>query len=101
VHTVSDTAYLVSPGVFQRYAQEHPQVGKLAKQENLQDWQWVQKRFERLQLHRKQPSGLNIWTCEVTGPRKSRKLHGYLLLPPQSVFCEMPQNNPYLAVLPT
>src|SRR3546814_11798793 len=23
VHTVSDTAYLVSPGVFQRYAQEH------------------------------------------------------------------------------
>ncbi|AZM82479.1 relaxase [Pseudomonas aeruginosa] len=101
VHTVSDTAYLVSPGVFQRYAQEHPQLGKLAKQENLQDWQWVQKRFERLQLHRKQPSGLNIWTCEVTGPRKSRKLHGYLLLPPQSVFCEMPQNNPYLAVLPT
>ena len=101
VHSVSDTAYLVSPGVFQRYAQEHPQVGKLAKQENLQDWQWVQKRFERLQLHRKQPSGLNIWTCEVTGPRKSRKLHGYLLLPPQSVFCDMPQNNPYLAVLPT
>lgn len=29
VHTVSDTAYLVSPGVFQRYAQEHPQVGML------------------------------------------------------------------------
>src|SRR3546814_2410593 len=28
VHTVSDTAYLVSPGVFQRYAQEHPQVGR-------------------------------------------------------------------------
>ena len=90
VHTVSDTAYLVSPGVFQRYAQEHPQVGKLAKQENLQDWQWVQKRFERLQLHRKQPSGLNIWTCEVTGPRKSRKLHGYLLLEPSSIFNDEP-----------
>lgn len=96
VHTVSDTAYLVSPGVFQRYAQEHPQVGKLAKQENLQDWQWVQKRFERLQLHRKQSSGLNIWTCEVTGPRKSRKLHGYLLLEPSSIFIDEPPNNPFL-----
>ena len=78
VHTVNDTAYLVSPGVFQRYAQEHPEVAALAKQENQQDWQWVQKRFEKLQLHRKQPNGLNIWTCEVTGPRKSRRLHGYL-----------------------
>ncbi|HNG88889.1 MAG TPA: DNA-binding domain-containing protein [Saprospiraceae bacterium] len=96
VHTVSDTAYLVSPGVFQRYAQEHPHVGKLAKQENLQDWQWVQKRFERLQLHRKQPSGLNIWTCEVTGARKSRKLHGYLLIKPEMVFEFTPPNNPYL-----
>ena len=96
VHTVSDTAYLVSPGVFQRYVQEHPQVGKLAKQENLQDWQWVQKRFERLQLHRKQSSGLNIWTCEVTGPRKSRKLHGYLLLEPSSIFSHESTNNPFL-----
>lgn len=40
VHTVNDTAYLVSPGVFQRYAQEHPEVAALAKQENQQDWQW-------------------------------------------------------------
>ena len=96
VHTVSDTAYLVSPGVFQRYAQEHPQVGKLARQESLHDWQWVQKRFERLQLHRKQSSGLNIWTCEVTGPRKSRKLHGYLLLEPSSIFIDEPPNNPFL-----
>src|SRR3546814_6139762 len=40
VHTVSDTAYLVSPGLFKRYAQEHPQVGTLAKQESQQDWQW-------------------------------------------------------------
>src|SRR5690606_11947158 len=30
VHTIDDTAYLVSPGVFQRYAQEHPQVAVLA-----------------------------------------------------------------------
>lgn len=98
VHTVSDTAYLVSPGVFQRYTQEHPEVGTLAKQENQQDWQWVQKRFERLQLHRKQPNGLNIWACEVTGPRKSRRLHGYLLADASYLFDAVPPNNPYLRV---
>ncbi len=98
VHTVSDTAYLVSPGVFQRYAQEHPQVDMLAKLEKQQDWQWVQKRFEKLQLHRKHPNGLNIWTCQVTGPRKSRRLHGYLLEDASLAFVETPPNNPYLTL---
>lgn len=99
VHTVGDTAYLVSPGLFQRYAQEYPQVGALAKQEDQQDWQWVQKRFERLQQHRKHPNGRNIWTCEVTGPRRSRRLHGYLLNHPEQLFNDIPPNNPYLQIL--
>ena len=96
VHTVADTAFLVSPGVFQRYAQEHPQIAALAKQDQVADWQWVQKRVEKLQLHRKQDNGLNIWTCEVTGPRKSRQLHGYLLADPRHLFEEIPPNNPDL-----
>lgn len=99
VHTLSDTVYLVSPGVFQRYAQEYPQTARLAKQDNLSDWLWIQKRFEKLQLHRKQDNGLNIWTCEVTGPRKSRRLHGYLLENPGCLFDEVPPNNPYLSLL--
>ncbi|MDH1440405.1 TraI domain-containing protein [Pseudomonas sp. GD03721] len=96
VHSVADTAFLVSPGVFQRYAREHLQTATLAKQDQIADWQWVQRRFEKLQLHRKQDSGLNIWTCEVTGPRKSRQLHGYLLADPRHLFEEVPPNNPYL-----
>jgi hypothetical protein len=68
----------------------------LAKQDQLADWQWVQKHFEKLQLHRKQDNGLNIWTCEVTGPRKSRRLHGYLLKEPWHLFGDVPSNNPYL-----
>jgi hypothetical protein len=96
VHTVADTAFLVSPGVFQRYAQEHPQTAVLAKQDQVADWQWVQKRFEKLQQHRKQSNGLNIWTCEVTGPRKSRRLHGYLLADPRHLFEDVPPTNPYL-----
>lgn len=99
VHTVADTVYLVTPGVFQRYAQEHPQIVMLAKQDKVQEWQWVQKRFEKLLLHRKHNSGLNIWTCEVTGPRKSRRLHGYLLADPAHLFNELPPNNPYLRVV--
>lgn len=99
VHTVAGTTYLVSPGVFQRYAQEYLQVAALAKQEKLEGWQWVQKRFEKLGQHRKQPSGLNIWTCEVTGPRKSRRLHGYLLASPDTLFQDTPPDNPYLRLL--
>ncbi|CAJ5943450.1 putative helicase [Burkholderia pseudomallei] len=98
VHTVAGTVFLVSPGVFQRYAQEHPDVARLAKQEQQTEWAWVQKRFERLALHRKQESGLNIWTCEVTGPRKSRRLHGYLLDAPSHLFIDAPPNNPYLTL---
>jgi len=99
VHTVNDTVFLVTPGIFQRYAQEHPQTAALAKSEGLQDWQWLQKRFERLGVHRKQSNGLNIWTCEVTGPRKSRRLHGYLLTSANALFEEVPPNNPYLHML--
>lgn len=98
VHTVAGTTFLVSPGIFQRYAQEHPDVARLAKQERQTEWAWVQKRFERLGLHCKQNSGLNIWTCEVTGPRKSRRLHGYLLANASSLFVEIPPNNPYLSL---
>ncbi|RQR79128.1 relaxase [Burkholderia sp. Bp9012] len=100
-HTVADTAYLVSPGVFQRYAQEHPQIARLAKDAQLDSWQWVQKRFEQLRLHRKQASGLNIWTCEITGPRKTRRVHGYLLSAPTSLFgdADVPANNPYLKLI--
>lgn len=96
VHTVAGTAYLVSPGIFQRYAQEHPNVTRLAKQEQQSDWEWVQKRFEKLRLHLKQDNGLNIWTCEVAGPRKSRRIHGYLLRYEAALFPVTPADNPYL-----
>lgn len=98
VHTVDGTAYLVSPGVFQRYAQEHPQTARRAKLDNLADWQWVQKRFEKLGRHRKQSNGLNIWTCEVKGTRKSRRVHGYLLNQPGDLFSEPMLDNPYLTL---
>lgn len=99
VHTVADTIYIVTPGIFTRYAQEFPAVGALAKQENVQEFRWVQKRFEKLRVHKKQPNGLNIWTCSVTGPHRTRVVHGYLLLNPADILPEVPFNNPYLALL--
>ena len=99
-NTVDDTAYLVTPGVFHRYAQEHVQLALEAKAAELKDWQWVQKQFERIHAHRKQINGLNIWTCEVVGPRKARRLHGYLLTDPGIVFSQQtPPNNPYLKLI--
>lgn len=99
VHTIADTVYLVSPGVFQRYVQEHPCLNSMVRQEGVAEWQFIQKRFEKLHAHRKQSNGLNIWTCEVTGPRKARRLHGYLLNDPTHIFSDLPPNNPYLSVL--
>jgi hypothetical protein len=99
VHTVAGTAYLVSPGVFQRYTQEHPQIGPLAKLAQIADWRWAQQCFERVKAHKKRVDGLNIWPCEVTGPRKSRRLHGYLLADPGRLFSETPPDNPYLMLI--
>ena len=99
VHSVKDTLYLVTPGIFQRYGQEHPHLARIAKQESLSDWEWIQQRFEQMKLHRKQPNGLNIWACEVTGPRKTRRLNGYLLKSPGGLMNELALNNPYLKIV--
>jgi len=99
VHTVDGTAYLLSPGVFQRYMLEHPELARGAALEGVPDWRWIQRHFERLRIHRKHANGHNIWTCEVTGPRKTRRIHGYLLLDATQVFASLPADNPYLKLL--
>ncbi len=99
VHTVNDTLYLVTPGIFQRYGQEHPHLARIAKKEKQYDWEWIQKRFEEMKLHRKQPNGLNIWTCEVSGARRTRLLHGYLLKSHGGLMNDLALNNPYLKVV--
>ncbi|WP_397458513.1 MobH family relaxase [Pseudomonas asplenii] len=96
LHTVDNTVFLVSPGLFQRYVQEHPAIAGEAKHERSSDWQLIQRSFEQLNLHRKQANDLNIWTCEVMGPRKGRRLHGYLMFDSASLAVDFTFNNPYL-----
>lgn len=93
VHTVAGTAMLVTPGIFKRYVLEFPQLERQAKAQQLQAWEWVQRSFQKQKLHRKGQEGLNIWTCDVIGPRSTKQLKGYLLLDPLTIFSEVPFDN--------
>ncbi|MNN81729.1 hypothetical protein D3C81_1985840 [compost metagenome] len=97
MHTVSGLVFLVTPGLFQRYAQEFPGVSWGANQK-IEEWRWVQKQFEKLKVHRKQDNGLNIWTCQVQGPRKRTTLKGYLIEDPKHFFELTPSDNPFLSI---
>lgn len=99
IHTVGGSVFLVTPGLFQRYAQEFPGISQGACQE-IEEWRWVQKQFEKLKAHRKRDDGLNIWICQVEGPRKKAKLKGYLLEEPALLFetVPVPSDNPFLKI---
>lgn len=97
IHTVSGTVLLVTPGLFQRYAQEFPGISQGANQE-IEEWRWVQKQFEKLKIHRKRDNGLNIWACQVQGPRKKTILKGYLIEEPKLLFESIPPDNPFLKI---
>ncbi|VVO02811.1 MobH family relaxase [Pseudomonas fluorescens] len=97
IHTVDGSVFLVTPSLFQRYAQEFPGVSQGAEQES-KEWRWVQKQFERLKVHRKRDDGLNIWVCQVHGPRKTATLKGYLIEEPKLFFEWIPPDNPFLTI---
>lgn len=97
VHIVDGTFFLVTPGIFQRYAAEHPRQPEGSDQE--EPWRRIQRHFEKLGMHVKRPGGQNIWSCAVRGPRKTSVLNGYLLLGTADLTSEQPVDNPYLALI--
>jgi len=97
VHTVNGTVFLVTPSLFQRYVQEFPGIAYGAN-EDMDEWRWVQKQFEKLKVHRKREDGLNIWACQVRGPRKKTILKGYLIAESKLFFDLMPPDNPFLKI---
>lgn len=97
IHTVSGSVFLVTPGLFQRYVQEFPGIAKSVDQE-IEEWRWVQKQFEKLKVHRKRDNGLNIWACQVRGPRKKTILKGYLIEESKLLFESIPPDNPFLKI---
>lgn len=101
VHTVSGTAMLVTPGIFKRFVQEFPTLEAQAKTQKLNAWELVQRSFEKLKLHRKTEASLNIWTVNVVGPRTTKKLRGYLLIDPLTLFSDVPFDNVSLSLPPS
>ncbi|MDD2001966.1 MobH family relaxase [Pseudomonas putida] len=96
VHTVEGTFFLVTPGIFQRYAAEHPV--KVERDGKIAPWRHIQRHFERLGIHQKRANGQNIWTCTVRGPRKKSVLNGYLILEAASIADITPTANPFLSL---
>ncbi|MNY70339.1 hypothetical protein D3C86_2084540 [compost metagenome] len=63
-------------------------------------WRFLQRQFEKLDVHLKKPNGRNIWTCKVKGPRKTSSVNGYLLIDARTIPMELPANNPFLTLMP-
>lgn len=91
IHIVDSQVFVVTPGIFQRFCLEQ------SGQDDA--WRKVQQGFEKLKLHKKRPDDLNIWACNVKGPRKSgKRIQGYLL-ESEMFFAEPPMNNPFLTLI--
>ncbi|MFP5425001.1 MAG: MobH family relaxase [Gammaproteobacteria bacterium] len=98
VHTVDGTFFLVTPGIFQRYAAEHP--GLADPDPKSDGWRLPQRQFEKLDVHLKKTNGQNIWTCNVRGPRKTSALNGYILRDANFLGQPPPSDNPFLSLRP-
>lgn len=93
VHRVEGKAFLVSPEIFKLYI-------KTTSGKTGDEWKLAQKAFQKLKLHLRGGDGVNIFTCEVKGPRKTRRVKGYLLERPEEIFGNaVPEDNPYLSVI--
>lgn len=99
IHMVKGNVFLASPAIFQQFVLE--QLG----QKDKTVWKALQNEFQRLKLHKKQPgkngdTGLNIWTCNVAGPRKKSEIKGYLIEDTSLFFSDgkVPFDNMYLTL---
>lgn len=93
VHTVDGTFFLVRPGIFQRYAAEHPGLADTDPKSD--GWRRLQRQFEKLDVHVKKPNGQNIWTCQMRGARKI----SILIREPTAVTANPPADNPFLTLI--
>ena len=56
-----------------------PRAFKLFAPDN---WDYVQKRFTKLKLHKPAPNDSNIWLYHVRGEKKSGMVRGFLISNP-------------------
>ena len=83
VHVVPEGLLLVSPGIFKDFDRGN--------------WTRVQKRFQKLKLHKRTPQATNIWSYQVKGDRKQSRINGLLITEPEQVLgLQLPPPNPHL-----
>ena len=86
LHVLSEGLALVSPGIFRDF--------------DPQNWQKVQKRFQKRRLHRKTPEDTNIWTCQVAKERKRSTIKVILIPDPeQRLGITLPKINPTVSII--
>ena len=68
LHTVKEGVLLVSPRAFKLFSPDN--------------WEYVQKRFNKLKLHKPAPNDSNIWLYHVRGEKKSGMVRGFLISDP-------------------
>ncbi|WJD72144.1 MobH family relaxase [Pseudomonas asiatica] len=96
IHTIESTFLLVTPGIFQRFVAERP--GLAGKDPDNDAWRFIQRQFEKMDLHQRKPNGQNIWTCKVKGARRTSSLNGYLLRDGSHISSTVPTDNPFLTL---
>ncbi|MDH5180864.1 MAG: TraI domain-containing protein [Gammaproteobacteria bacterium] len=86
IHSVKEGLLLISPGIFKDFDREN--------------WNLVQKRFQKLKLHKKTSQGTNIHIYQVTGKRKKSRLNGILIEDPEQLFegIVLPPANSHLTL---
>jgi len=86
IHCVKEGLLLVSPGIFKDFDREN--------------WQRVQKRFQKLKVHRKTAQGTNIHAYQVVGKRSRSRINGILIEEPEQLFegVLLPEPNPHLTL---
>ena len=72
LHVLPEGLALVSPGIFRDFDAEH--------------WQRVQKRFQKLGIHRKTPENTNVWRCQVVKDRKRSTISVILIPNPEQIL---------------
>ena len=86
LHVLAEGLALISPGIFRDFDPVR--------------WDHVQKRFQKLRIHRKRPDGTNIWTCRVAKDRKQSLIKVMLIPDPETVLgLKLPPPNPAVTLI--
>jgi len=97
LHLIDGRLFIVSPGIFKRFYYEYPEFEKLINNSEKEHWKIIQSSFEKLKLHVKRADDLNIWQCQVAGPRRKGQIIKGYLLEANPFFKEfIPNNNPFI-----